>query len=93
MRASGRQDDFYMFEQIRPDADQMWANAVVTNPGVLYWASGSAPSDKRWSPVDPARRLHRPAPGPMPSWVDLDHINYNVTGFQRTGFYGGLNYY
>ncbi|SFU26528.1 alpha/beta fold hydrolase [Paraburkholderia aspalathi] len=24
MRRSGHQDDFYMFEQIRPDADQIW---------------------------------------------------------------------
>ena len=50
MRKSGHQDDFYMFEQIRPDADQIWADAAVTIPGILYWASGSAPADKRWSP-------------------------------------------
>jgi pimeloyl-ACP methyl ester carboxylesterase len=39
MRKSGHQNDFYMFEQIRPDADQVWADAAVTIPGVLYWAS------------------------------------------------------
>jgi pimeloyl-ACP methyl ester carboxylesterase len=33
MRKSGHQNDFYMFEQIRPDADQIWANAAVTIPG------------------------------------------------------------
>ncbi len=63
MRKSGHQNDFYMFEQIRPEADQIWADAAVTIPGILYWASGSAPADTRWNPMDPARSLHRPAPG------------------------------
>jgi pimeloyl-ACP methyl ester carboxylesterase len=65
MRKAGHQNDFYMFEQIRPDADQIWSDAAVTIPGVLYWASGSAPANTRWSPMDPARSLHRSAPGPL----------------------------
>jgi pimeloyl-ACP methyl ester carboxylesterase len=93
MRKSGHEKDFYMFEQIRPEADHIWANAAVTIPGVLYWASGSAPADKRWSPMDPARSLYRPAPGPLPSWVEPDYVAHNVREFQRTGFHGGLNYY
>jgi len=93
MRKSGHQDAFYMFEQIRADADQIWANAAVTIPGILYWASGSAPADKRWSPMDPARSLHRPAPGPLPAWAESDYVNRNIAEFQRTGFHGGLNYY
>jgi pimeloyl-ACP methyl ester carboxylesterase len=93
MRKSGHQNDFYMFEQIRPDADQIWANAAVTIPGILYWASGSAPANKRWSPMDPARSLHRPAPGALPSWAESDYVNHNIAEFQRTGFHGGLNYY
>jgi pimeloyl-ACP methyl ester carboxylesterase len=93
MRKSGHQDDFYMFEQIRPDADQIWADAAVTIPGILYWASGSAPADKRWSPMDPTRSLRRPAPGPLPSWATADYVSHNVAEFQRTGFHGGLNYY
>jgi pimeloyl-ACP methyl ester carboxylesterase len=93
MRKSGHQNDFYMFEQIRPDADQIWADAAVTMPGILYWASGSAPADKRWSPMDPGRSLHRPAPGPLPSWAEPDYVNHNVAEFQRTGFHGALNYY
>jgi pimeloyl-ACP methyl ester carboxylesterase len=93
MRKSGHQNDFYMFEQMKPKADQIWADAAVTIPGVLYWASGSAPADKRWSPLDPARSLHRPAPGPLPSWAEPDYVAHNVTEFQRTGFHGGLNYY
>jgi pimeloyl-ACP methyl ester carboxylesterase len=93
MRKSGHQDDFYMFEQIRPDADQIWADAAVTIPGILLWASGSAPAGNQWSPLDPARSLHRPAPGPLPSWVEPDYVKHNVAEFQRTGFHGGLNYY
>jgi len=93
MRTSGHQDDFYMFEQIRPEADQIWADAAVTIPGILYWASASAPADKRWSPMDPARSLHRPAPGPLPSWAEPDYVAHNITEFQRTGFHGALNYY
>ena len=93
MRKSGHQDDFYMFEQIRPEADQTWADAAVSIPGALYWASGAAPADTRWSPLDPARGLHRPAPGPLPSWAEPDYVAHNITEFQRTGFHGGLNYY
>jgi pimeloyl-ACP methyl ester carboxylesterase len=93
MRNSGHENDFYMFEQIRPEADQIWSDAAVTIPGVLYWASGSAPADTRWTPMDPARSLHRPAPGPLPSWAEPDYVAHNVTEFERTGFHGALNYY
>jgi len=93
MRKAGHEDDFYMFAQMRPDSDQIWADAAVTIPGVLYWASGSAPADERWSPMDPARSLYRPAPGPLPSWAEPDYVAHNVAEFQRTGFHGGLNYY
>ncbi|WP_235011727.1 alpha/beta fold hydrolase [Bryocella elongata] len=93
MRQAGHQNDFYMFEQIKPEADQIWADASVTIPGMLYWASGSAPFETRWNPMDPARSLHRPAPGPLPSWADPDYVGHNITEFQRTGFHGALNYY
>jgi pimeloyl-ACP methyl ester carboxylesterase len=93
MRTSGKQGDFYMFEQIRPEADHIWADAAVTIPGILYWASGSAPVDTRWSPLQPTRSLHRPAPGPLPSWADPDYVSHTIAEFQRTGFHGGLNYY
>ena len=93
MRKAGHQNDFYMFEQMRPDADQIWADAAITIPGMLYWASGAAPDDTRWSPMDPARSLHRPAPGPLPPWADPTYVEHNVAAFQRTGFHGGLNYY
>jgi pimeloyl-ACP methyl ester carboxylesterase len=93
MRTSGHQNDFYMFEQIRPDADQIWADAAVTIPGILYWASASAPADQRWSPMDPARSLHRAAPAPLPSWAPPDYVAHNISEFERTGFHGALNYY
>jgi pimeloyl-ACP methyl ester carboxylesterase len=93
MRAAGHQNDFYMFEQARPEADQIWANAGRTIPGVLCWASGSASGDKRWSPMDPARSLYRDAPGPLPSWADPDYVAFHIAEFHRTGFHGGLNYY
>jgi pimeloyl-ACP methyl ester carboxylesterase len=93
MRKSGHQDDFYMFEQMKPEADQIWADASVTIPGILYWASGSAPVETRWDPMNPARSLHRPAPGPLPSWAELDYVTHNIVEFQRTGFHGALNYY
>ena len=93
MRSTGHEDDFYMFEQIKSEADHIWSDAAVTIPGVLYWASGSAPADQRWDPLDPARSLHRPVPGPLPSWVEPDYVEYNVAEFQRTGFHGALNYY
>jgi pimeloyl-ACP methyl ester carboxylesterase len=93
MRKAGHDRDFYMFEQMQPEADQLWADAAVTIPGVLYWASGSAPADTRWSPLSPARSLYRPAPGPLPAWVDPDYVAHNIATFGRTGFHGGLNYY
>ena len=42
MRNIGLENDFYMFEQIKSEADQIWSDAAITIPGVLYWASGSA---------------------------------------------------
>jgi len=93
MRQSGHENDFYMFAQRKPEADQIWADAAVSIPGILYWASASAPAELRWSPMDAARSLHRPAPGPLPAWVDTDYVAHNVSEFQRTGFHGALNYY
>lgn len=93
VRRAGLQDEFYIFEQIKPEADRIWADAAVTIPGILYWASASAPDGQRWSPMVPARSLYRPAPGPLPAWADPDYVTFNITEFQRTGFHAGLNYY
>jgi pimeloyl-ACP methyl ester carboxylesterase len=93
MRAAGHEKDFYMFEQIQSATDQTWADAAVTIPGVLYWASGSAPATDAWNPFDPARSLHRSPPARLPAWIDPDYLHHNVAEFQRTGFHGALNYY
>src|SRR5260370_32329226 len=53
MRAAGHGSDFYMFEQISPQADQIWSNAALTIPGALYWASGSALPAEAWNPLIP----------------------------------------
>jgi pimeloyl-ACP methyl ester carboxylesterase len=93
MRAACHGDDFYMFEQIRPEADQIWADAAVTIRGVLYWASGSAPAADAWNPFIPTRSLHRRAPDRLPDWIEPKYLAHNIAEFQRTGFHGALNYY
>jgi pimeloyl-ACP methyl ester carboxylesterase len=93
IRAGGQQDNFYMFDQIKPEADQLWADAATTIPAALYWASGSAPAESSWHPMDPKRGLNRPAPGPLPAWADPDYVAHTISEFQRTGFHGALNYY
>lgn len=90
MRAAGR-DDFYMFDQIRSQADAAWADAAVTYPSVLYWTSGAASPDEAWDPFDAKRAMYRQAPAPP--WADTDDLAYAISEFQRTGFHGGLNYY
>lgn len=92
LRAAGR-DDFYMFSQIRPEADEEWADAARTIPAALYYTSGSPPPADRWSPFDPKRKLSRAAPIDVPAWADPDDVAYTIAEFQRTGFHGGLNYY
>ena len=93
MRRTGHQRDFYMFEQASPHADDLWADAATTIPGVLYWASGSSPPEQSWHPFMPTRSLYRKAPGPLPSWADPSYVSHNIAEFTRTGFHGGLNYY
>ena len=93
MRAAGRGGDFYMFAQIRPEADRIWADATVTLPGALYWGSGSAPAADAWNPFDPDRSLYREPPDPLPPWIEPDYVAHNIAEFERTGFHGALNYY
>lgn len=92
LRAAGR-TGFYMFDQMRPEADAEWADAARSIPGALYWASASPEPGERWSPFDPARGLRREAPVARPDWADADDVAYTVAEFERTGFRGGLNYY
>lgn len=90
LRDAGR-DDFYMFAQMRPEADQAWADAAVTIPAMYYWSSGQAPAGRRWDPFD-WQGMRRPAPDQLRA-VPQGYIDEAVAAFQRTGFHGPLNYY
>jgi len=92
LREAGR-SKFYMFRQIRPEADREWANATVTIPGMLYWTSGSAPEAERWDPFDPARGLLRASPIGVPDFADADDVAAAIKDFTHKGFNGPLNYY
>ena len=92
MRAAGM-EDFYMFRQMRPEADAEWADASVTIPGMYYWMSGVAPVDQRWEPLNPAKALNRPSPVGLPKFVDPDDAAAAIAEFKRHGFHGPLNYY
>lgn len=92
LRASGK-DDFYMFRQMRPEADAEWADAAVTVPGMYYWTSGMAPTNGRWDPMDPSRGLNRPSPVGLPDFADPDDAAAAIAEFQRFGFHAPLNYY
>jgi len=92
LRAAGK-DDFYMFRQMRREADAEWADASVTIPGMYYWMSGVAPADKRWDPLDTSKGLNRPSPVGLPDFVDPDDAAAAIEEFQRFGFHAPLNYY
>ncbi len=51
MRKSGHQDDFYMFEQIRPDADQIWADAADDHSGDTVLGVRFCPRRETMEPV------------------------------------------
>lgn len=84
--------DFYMFHQMAPGAEDRWADAAVTFPGMLYWSSGKAPEGEDWDPFRPARSFLRPAPGPL-DWVPEGYVEEAVAAFSAGGFRGPLNYY
>lgn len=85
-------NDFYMFSQMRPEADAQWADAGTTIPQVYYWTSGQPPAAQRWNPFDPARGSLRPTPEPL-RVIDKAYLDEAIASFSRTGFHGGLNYY
>ena len=87
------QENFYMFRQLRPEADQEWADASRSIPGALYWLSATPPPAERFDPLDGTFRFNRPTPVAIPPWADADDVAYTVAEFTRTGFHGGLNYY
>ena len=92
IKASGT-ENFYMFDQMKPEADARWANAAVTYPAFLYWSSGSPPPIERWDPMKGNAHMLRPAPVRIPPWADTADIAFAVSEFGRTGFHAPLNYY
>ena len=92
MAAAG-QDNFYMFDQIKPEAVALWADAAVTYPAFLYRSSGTPPPAERWNPLAGAVDMVRPAPAGQPAWADPEDTAYAIAEFQRTGFEGPLSYY
>ncbi len=92
LRAAGK-DGFYMFNQIRPEADAQWVDAAVTIPGMYYWMSGQAPADESWEPLDPKRGLNRPSPIGLPDFVSPEDASAAIAEFERDGFHAPLNYY
>jgi pimeloyl-ACP methyl ester carboxylesterase len=91
LRAAGR-TEFYMFEQMQPESDARWADAVHSIPSNYFWTSGEAPADQRWDPFDPTRDLLRPVDRP-PSTISFRYFLEIIPVFARTGFHGALNYY
>jgi len=92
LRAAGR-DDFYMFDQMRPEADAAWSDAATTIPAALYWLSGTPAAPDRFDAFDASRRFYRPAPVAVPPWADADDVAHLIDEFTRTGFHAPLNYY
>ena len=92
LRVAGK-DEFYMFQQMRPEAEQQWADAATTIPGMLYWTSGAAPDETRWDPFEPSLSLTRPSPIGVPAFADAEDVIAAIREFARNGFHGPLNYY
>lgn len=93
LKAAGKEDAFYMFQHIKPEADAQWADAATTYPGALYWMSGLPDPSERWSPLDPSKTMQRPSPVGIPPFADKADAEITLAGFQRDGFHGPLNIY
>lgn len=93
LKAAGKEDAFYMFQHIKPEADQQWADAATTYPGALYWMSGLPEASEAWTPLDPGKTMQRPSPIGIPPFADAEDAAITLAGFQRDGFHGPLNIY
>jgi pimeloyl-ACP methyl ester carboxylesterase len=93
LKAAGKEDAFYMFRHMKPEADQEWADAATTFPGALYWMSGLPEASDAWIPMDPSKSMNRPSPIGIPPFADRDDVEIMIAGFQRDGFHGPLNIY
>jgi pimeloyl-ACP methyl ester carboxylesterase len=93
LREQGLGDRYYAFDMMKPGAEASFEPAEKTIPSILYWLSGSAPSDASWDPINPARHMLRPCPIAMPTWAEPGYVSHTIRSFTKTGFNGGLNYY
>jgi pimeloyl-ACP methyl ester carboxylesterase len=93
LKAAGKDEAFYMFRHMRPEADKEWADAATTFPGALYWMSGLPEASEGWNPMDPSKSMSRPSPIGIPPFADRDDVEIMIAGFQRDGFHGPLNVY
>ena len=92
LKAAGR-NDFYMFHQIRPEAEHAWADAAATIPGMLYWTSGLPSPSDAWDPMNPGKGLTRPSPIGIPPFAERRDVEAAIANFEKDGFHGPLNYY
>ncbi len=92
LKAAG-QDNFYMFRQMRPEAEHEWADAAITIPGMLYWTSGLPSPADAWDPMDPTKGLTRASPVGIPAFANRSDVESAIGDFARDGFHGPLNYY
>jgi pimeloyl-ACP methyl ester carboxylesterase len=93
LRQQGLEGRFYAFDLMKPEAAVRFEPADEAVRSILYWLSGSPPSDTGWDPTDPERHMLRPSPVTAPSWAEPDYVRHNVAAFSQTGFHSGLNYY
>ncbi|MGO8080472.1 alpha/beta fold hydrolase [Rhizobium leguminosarum] len=93
LKAAGKEEAFYMFRHMRVEADQEWADAASTFPGMLYWTSGLPEASEAWNPMDPSKSLNRPSPVGIPPFADREDVEAAIAGFKRDGFHGPLNIY
>ena len=91
--AEAGRTDFYMFSRMRPEADQVWADARVTFPTNLYWSSAAPPPEDRWTLFNRDLPKYKQSPPALPDWVDPHDLADAIADFVRTGFHGALNYY
>ena len=92
LKAAGG-DDFYMFHQMRPEAERAWADAAITIPGMLYWTSGLPSLSDAWDPMNPGKGLTRQSPIGIPPFAERRDVEAAIADFERDGFRGPLNYY
>lgn len=91
--AEAGRHDFYMFDRMRPEAGEVWADPVTVIPANLYWSSAAAPKSERWTLFNRSLPKYRTPPAALPAWADQDDLREEIADFTTSGFHGALNYY